>query len=189
VPYERIEFMAFALSLQEPLPTVQPRIPVTMRLATEADLPRLRRITLPSEYRRFARRLAHGRLCFLAFLETDPEELVSYCWATTEIAPDIDELILDLPSGNAYVDEAYTVPAYRRHGIQTAVHLFRLQYLQTLGCKRVILIVDVKNRASLALVRKLGYRKVGQALFLRVMRTVVTPLTVVLSEECLPDPK
>jgi ribosomal protein S18 acetylase RimI-like enzyme len=183
VPYEHIAFIVCVRSLQEPLPTACPRIPVLMRLATEADLLRFRDFVLPSECRHFARRLAHGRLCFLAFPEKNSEELVSYCWATTKIDPELDALILDLPPGSAYVDDAYTVPAYRRQGIQTALHLFRLRHLQALGCTRAILIVDVKNRASQALVRKLGYREVGQASFLRVMRTIVTPLTVVLSEE------
>jgi ribosomal protein S18 acetylase RimI-like enzyme len=179
VPYERIEFIAFARSLKEPLPTAQPGIPVTMRLATEADLPLFRDIVLPSEHRHFAQRLAHGRLCFLTFPEGEPEELAAYCWATTEIDPQVDRVILDLPPGNAYVDDAYTVPTYRRRGIQTAVHLFRLRHLQSLGCARAMLIVDVKNEASLALVHNLGYRKVGRASFRRVMRTITHPLTVV----------
>jgi RimJ/RimL family protein N-acetyltransferase len=183
VPYEHIAFAVFSRSLEEPLPTTHPRIPVAMRLATEADLPRFREIVLSSEYQHFARRLAHGRLCFLAFLEENPEELASYCWATTEIDPNIDKLIFDLPSGHAYVDDAYTVPAYRRQGIQTAVHLYRLRHLQTMGCKRAILIVDVRNRASQTLVHKLGYRKVGQTSFLRIMRTIVTPLTIVDAAE------
>jgi len=179
VPYEHIEFTVFARSLDEPLPAAHPDIPVTMRLATEEDLPRFRDIVLPSEYRHFARRLTHGRLCFLALLQDNPQELVAYCWAATEIDPDIDKLILDLPPGIAYVDDAYTLPAYRRQGIQTAAHLYRLQYLQILGCKRAILIVDVKNQASQALVRRLGYREIGQTSFLRVMRTIITPLTIV----------
>lgn len=183
VPYEHIVFNVFIRSLEEPLAVAMPRLPTTMRLATEADLLYFRNLVLPSEYQHFARRLAHGRFCFLAFPEAKPDELIAYCWATTQVDPDIDKLCLDLPAKTAYVDDAYTVPAYRHQGVQTAIHLFRLQHLQRLGYKRVVLIIDVKNRASQNLAQKLGYQKIGQATFLRVWRTIVNPLTVTLLEE------
>lgn len=183
VPYEHIVFDVFVRSLEEPLPVGQPNLPIVMRLATEADLPRLREMVLPSEYQHFAQRLTDSRYCFLALLKDDQSEIVSYCWATTEIDPDIDNLNYDLPSGAAYLDDAFTRPTCRRQGIQTAVHLFRLEYLKSLGCRQVLLIVDVKNHASQKLVRKLAYQKIGQATFLRVFRSIITPLTIVLPEE------
>jgi ribosomal protein S18 acetylase RimI-like enzyme len=187
VPYEHIDFDIFVRSLEEPLPVVLPRRSLTMRLATEADLLRLRDLVLPSEYQHFVRRLAHGRFCFLAFPADNPADLAAYCWAATQIDPDIDKLVLALPEGVAYVDDAYTSPAYRRQGIQTAIHLFRLDYLQQLGYKRAILIVDVKNRPSQTLARNLGYRKIGRTTFLRLLRTIVTPLAVVLPESEISD--
>ena len=168
-PYRHIEYTVFARSLDEPLPNAHPRIPTTMRLASESDLRRLRSIVLPSEYRHFARRLAHGRLCFLAIAEEKPEDLAAYCWATTEIDPKIDALVLDLPPASAYLDDAFTVPAYRRKGIQTAAHIFRLQHVKTLGCRRAFLIVDVKNQASQSLVRELGYQEVDRLSFRRIL--------------------
>jgi GNAT superfamily N-acetyltransferase len=184
VPYEHIDFEVFVRSLEEPLPVAQPRIPIAMRLATEADLPRFRDLVLPSEYRHLARRLAHGRFCFLAFPAANPERLVAYRWAAVEISPDIDALILDLPKGYAYIDDSYTVPAYRRRGIQIALFSFCLEYLRTLGCKRVVAIVGVKNEASRKLMtRELGYREAGRTSFRRILRTVVTPLAIELPED------
>jgi ribosomal protein S18 acetylase RimI-like enzyme len=166
VPFCRIEYTVFARSLMEPLPTAEPRMSVSMRPATQTDLARFDGLVPPSELRHFARRLAHGRYCFLAL---DGENLAAYCWASTQIEFDIDNLEMRLRPGDAYVDDAYTVPAYRRQRIQTAVHLFRLGYMRDLGCQRAILIVDEKNTASQRLVRKLGYQEADHLSFQRVL--------------------
>lgn len=154
LPYRHVEYIVFARSLLEPLPVVTPRLPVTLRPATEADLARFRGLIPPSEIRYFSQRLARGRHCFLAL---DGEQLAAYCWATTQVDPCVDNLELKLQPGDVYADDAFTAPAYRRQGIQTAVHLYRLQYMKDPGCQRAILIVSEDNAASLQLVRKLGY--------------------------------
>jgi RimJ/RimL family protein N-acetyltransferase len=166
LPYHHIEYTVFTRSLEEPLPVVELRLPVTMRPAAEADLARFDGLVPPSELRHFARRLARGRYCFLAL---DGEHLAAYCWASTQVEFDIDNLEIGLQPGDAYVDDAYTVPAYRRQGIQTAVHLYRLGYMRDLGCRRAILIVDVNNVASQRLIRKLGYQEADHLTFRRVL--------------------
>jgi ribosomal protein S18 acetylase RimI-like enzyme len=183
VPYEHINFIVLARSLQDHPPVPLPPIPLTMRLATQADLPYLQALVLPSEYDYFVRRLEHGRLCFLAFLAENSRELVAYRWATTEIDPGIDALIMDLPPGSAYIDDVYTAPAQRRQNIQAALYSFCLQYFQDLGYEQFIAIIDVKNLASQALAQKRGYQPIGRASFLRILRTIVKPLTVSLSEQ------
>jgi RimJ/RimL family protein N-acetyltransferase len=166
LPYSRIEYTVFARSLLEPLPVAEPRRPVTFRLATETDLQRFRGLFSPSRLHHFKGRLAHGRYCFIAL---DDEHLAAYCWATTQIDFDVDNLEMSLQAGDAYVDDAYTVPTYRRQGIQTAVHLYRLQYMRRLGCQRAVLIVEDENIASQRLVRKLGYQEVDCLSFRRVL--------------------
>jgi ribosomal protein S18 acetylase RimI-like enzyme len=166
LPYCRIEYIVFARSLLDPLPAVEPGQPVTIRQAGEADLDRLEGLVLPSELSYFRRRLAHGRLCFLAF---DGEKLAAYCWATTQIELDVDVVPIPLRPGDAYLNDAYTIPTYRRRGIQMAVHLYRLAHMKSLGCRRAILIVEEDNVASQRLVRKLGYQDVDRLSFRRVL--------------------
>jgi len=166
LPYCRIEYTVFARSLLESLPAAQPRLPVVLRRATAADLARFEGFVLPSELRHFAHRLARGRYCFLA---VDADNLAAYCWATTNVEFAIDNLKMQLQPEDAYVDDAFTVPAFRRKGIQTAVHLYRLEYMRNLGCQRAILIVDAKNTASQRLVRKLGYQEVDHLSFRRIL--------------------
>jgi ribosomal protein S18 acetylase RimI-like enzyme len=140
-------------------------MPVSLCPATETDLKRFDGLVPPSGLSHFARRLAHGRYCFMAL---DGENLAAYCWASTQVEFDIDNLVMQLQPGDAYVDDAFTFPAYRRQRIQTAVHLFRLGYMRDLGCQRAVLIVDDKNTASQRLVRKLGYRESDHLSFRRV---------------------
>ncbi|MCR4405525.1 MAG: GNAT family N-acetyltransferase [Anaerolineae bacterium] len=166
LPYRHIEYIVFVRSLREPLPVVTPRLPVTLRPATEADLTRFQGLVPPSEIRYFSQRLAHARHCFLAL---DGEQLAAYCWATTQVESHVDNLELKLQPGDVYVDDAFTVPAYRRQGIQTAVHLYRLQYMKDRGCQRAILIVSEDNVASQQLVRKLGYQEIDRLSFRRIL--------------------
>jgi len=165
-PYRRIEFIVFARSLEQPIPEVQPLVPVTIRLATLEDIPRFKKIVPPSAVRRFARRMAHSRFCFIALYHAD---IVAYCWATPEVSLEVDNMNLNLEPHDIYFDDAYTVPTYRRRKLQTAVHLYRMRYVKQMGFRRAILIVDVHNYASLALVQKLGYRAIGRMTFTRIL--------------------
>jgi ribosomal protein S18 acetylase RimI-like enzyme len=164
VPYRRMAYIVFTRPLSDALPDATPKLPVTLRRATEADLVRFEGLVPAWELRYFRRRLARGRYCFLAL---DGERLAAYCWATTQVEFDVDNLEMQLQEGDVYLDDAYTVPAYRRQGIQTAVHMYRLAYMRDLGCQRAVLIVEEPNVASQGLVRKLGYEATGYLAFRR----------------------
>ena len=165
--YSHTEYIVYALSLLEPLPVIESRLPVTLRLATEADLVRFQGLVPLWERRHFSDRLAHGRYCFLAL---DGENLASYCWATTRVEFGVDNLEMQLQPGDIYGDDAYTVPAYRRQKIQMAVHLYRLRYMRDMmGCQRAVLIVADDNIASQRLVCKLGYEEVDHLSFRRIL--------------------
>lgn len=166
LPYCRLEYKVFVRSLQEPLPSATPRQPVTLRLATQADLARFRCLVPPSELRRFSRRLACGRYCFLAL---DGENLAAYAWATPQVEFEVDNLVMQLQRGDVYVDDAYTVPAYRRQRLQAAVHLYRLGHMKDLGFQRAVAIVEENNAASLQLMRGLGYQEEDHLCFRRIL--------------------
>jgi len=166
IPYRHTEYIVFARSLRASLPAATPRQPVTLRRAEADDLDHLEGVIPPSELRYLRRRLAHGRFCFLAFAGKD---LAAYCWATTQVEPDIESVSIPLRPGDTYFNDAYTLPAYRRQGIQTAVHLYRLAYMRDLGYRRAVLIVAKTNAASQRLVHKLGYRKVSHLTYRRIL--------------------
>jgi len=170
LPCRRIEYTVFARSLLEPLPVVEPRLPITLRPASQADLAKFEGLVPSWELDYFGRRLAHGRHCFLAL---NGDNLAAYCWATTQVEFDVDNLEMQLQPGDVYVDDAFTIPSYRRQGIQTVVHLYRLRYMRDLGYQKSVLVVQTTNIASQRLVRKLGYQNVDHLSFRRIFLTRV----------------
>lgn len=166
LPYRSIEYVVFTRPLGEGLSSLEPDLPVTLRTATEADLPRFQGLVPPSELYHFANRLAKGRHCFLAL---DGERLVAYCWATGHVEFDVDNVDIALQPGDAYFDDSYTVPAYRNQRIQAALRLYSHRYMKELGYQRVIAIVPEDNTAAKALACKLGDQQIGHLSFRRIL--------------------
>lgn len=166
LPYRSIEYIVFARPLRERLPTLEPGLPVTLRKATETDLPRFQGLVPPSTLCHFANRLAKGRHCFVAL---DGARVAAYCWATGHVEFDVDNVDIALQPGDAYLDDSYTVPAYRGQRIQAALRLYTFRYMKELGHERVVAIVAENNTASKAFACKLGYQEIGHLSFRRIL--------------------
>jgi len=164
--YRHIEYTVLARSLDVPLPVAESHLPVTFHFAEPDDLTHLRARVSPYEFARMSKRLANGRMCTLALYQ---DRLIAYGWATREVKFDIDNLELQLEPGEAYIDDLYTFPAYRRQRIQIALHLQQLRYLQERGFKRSVAIVTANNTPSLKMFEKLGYRERGRLSFRRIL--------------------
>jgi len=164
--HHRIEYLVLARSVDEPLPSFKARLPITCRVAEPDGLSCLQEVVLPSEFERLSRRLAHGRVCHLALHR---DNLAACGWTTGEVDRRIDNLELHLGPGDAYIDDLYTLPAWRRQGIQAALHTLQLKYLQEQKVKRAVAIVAVDNIPSLGMFHKFGYREVDRLSFRRVL--------------------
>lgn len=162
----RIEYVVLARSVDESLPSFQARLPVTCRVAEPNGLSCLREAVSPSEFERLSKRLAHGRICHLALHR---DNLAAYGWTTGEVDRRIDNLELHLGPGDAYIDDLYTLPAWRRQGIQAALHTLQLQYLQRQKVERAVAIVAEDNIPSLGMFYKFGYQEVDRLSFRRVL--------------------
>jgi ribosomal protein S18 acetylase RimI-like enzyme len=164
-PFHRIEYLVLARSLQKPLPDLKPGASITYRVAERKDLARFKGLVSPSEFERFRERLARGRFCFLALHQGT---LAAYEWATAKVNPDIDCLELQLAPGDVYINEVYTLPAWRRRNIQSALHVWQLCSLRGQGFKRAIAIVAVDNLPSRKMFEKLGYQEADRLSFRRI---------------------
>jgi GNAT superfamily N-acetyltransferase len=166
LPGDTFEYRVFVISLDKDIPTPKPRLPVEIRLATETDLGLLKGLLPPSQLHELFHIHAHGRLIFLAF---DGERPTGYCWATPQVEFTIDNLKMRLQPGDIYGGMAYTLPGYRRKGIQTTLQLFRMRYLKELGYKRIIAIVEDDNQASLIMHGKVGFTEADRLIFKRII--------------------
>jgi ribosomal protein S18 acetylase RimI-like enzyme len=164
--YCRIDYTVFVRFLEEPLPSFEPRLSITYCVAEPSHLSRLRGVVLPSRLKYLSTRLAHGRICIMAYCEDD---IAAYAWATDVVSFEIDNLELRLEAGDIYIDDLYTLPACRHQGIQTALHAQQLQYLQERGYERAVSIVAVDNIPSQKIFRRFGYRKADSLSFRRIL--------------------
>jgi GNAT superfamily N-acetyltransferase len=161
--YNRIEYIVLTRSLEEPLPNLTFDLPLRFEAADPNSFESLRGVIPPSEYRRLKKRLMRGRICRLVFWNG---YLVHYGWLSDKIDFETDNLELRLNPGDTYLDDAFTVPAYRRRGIHTLAHLDRLRWAQKNGFRRSVVIVNAKNAVPRRVMRKLNYQETDR-LFLR----------------------
>jgi ribosomal protein S18 acetylase RimI-like enzyme len=166
LPYRHIEYLVLARSLQDPLPESDFNSSINMRQAAESDLGLFSGLIPNSTLEHFRHRLNNGRHCFIAL---DGVKLAAYCWASTQIEYKFDNIEITLKPGDAYLDDAFTLPAYRRKGIQKALHLYRLVHMRKLGCRRAVLVVRDNNLASRKLLENLGYKPADWLSFRRIL--------------------
>ncbi len=165
LPYRHRRFLIVARSLTEPLPDVKPKIELEIRPFELADLDFVRRIDRPSEARACALRLERGHIGLLAVHQ---DQMVGYAWACTEVHPSLERVRLNLAHGDVLCVDAYTAPAFRGKGVQTALALARCRMFRDQGFLRAIAYIESRNHPSLAVWRKIGGQVAGQIDFERI---------------------
>jgi GNAT superfamily N-acetyltransferase len=165
LPYRHFEIVLVARSLLEPLPTLRPKNALEIRELVPTDLQLVRKIDRPSQARLCARRLARGHKGLLALLQGQP---VGYAWGCAEVDPTLERVSLKLNPGDMLCVDAYTSPAFRHHGVQTALTLARFGLFRDLGYSRAIAYIEKYNYPSLAVWRGVGSQVVGHIRFTRI---------------------
>jgi GNAT superfamily N-acetyltransferase len=165
MPYQHLQFVIVARSLAEPLPDLQPKIELEIRLFEQSDLEMVRQIDRPSEAHAFAIRLEYGHKGLIALYQGLP---IGYAWGCGTIHSAVERVNLKLELGDALFVDAYTVPAFRGKGIQTALSLARFQLFRELGYQRAIAYIEKHNSPSLNVWRRVGAKEIGGIDFLRI---------------------
>jgi GNAT superfamily N-acetyltransferase len=165
LPYRRLRFAVPARSLLEPLPDLQPKIALEIRVFQPADLALVRQINRPSEAGLYQRRLERGHTGLIAFHAGKP---AGYAWGCPEIDPGLERAYWKLEPGDVFCVDAYTAPAFRGHGVQTALTLARFRLFRDLGYQRAIAYIEVHNHPSLAVWNKFGSQIIGYIDFMRL---------------------
>ena len=165
LPYRHLRVLIVACSLVAPLPDLCPKLPLEVRPLGWADLDFVRQIHRPSEARACARRLERGHTGLVALHQG---QVTGYAWACTEVNPSLERVQLTLAPDDVLCVDAYTAPAFRGKGIQTALALARCQLFGGLGYQRAIAYIDRRNAPSLAVWRKIGGQEIDEIEFLRI---------------------
>lgn len=164
LPYRHLRFAVPACSLLE-LPDLQPKILLEIREFKLSDLALARQMNRPSEARLYARRLARGQKGLIAFHEGEP---AGYAWGCVEMDTTLERAYWELAPGDVFCVDAYTAPAFRGKGVQTALTLARFRCFRDLGYRRAVAFIEIHNHPSLAVWRKFGSQMIGYIDFRRV---------------------
>jgi GNAT superfamily N-acetyltransferase len=166
LPYRHLRFKILARTLDKTLPNLVLAPDREIRPFEVDDVDRVRVLNRPSEARSCARRLALGQLGFIAFHQL---HAAGYAWGCSAIDPQLERVKIDLEPGDSLCTDAFTAPAFRGQGIQTALTLTRLLEFRDLGYHRAICIIEERNLPSLAVwQRKLTSSIIGSVDFKRI---------------------
>ncbi len=169
LPYRYIPFVVVTRSLVDPLPDLHAKVALEIRMFERADLDFVRRENIPSEANLCARRLERGHYGLVACLEGNgcsASTAVGYAWASTDLS--LEKVDFELAPGDVLVTDAFTAPAYRGQGVQTALSLARLRLLRDQGYERALAYIETGNDASLAVWRKMGAQVTARLDFVRI---------------------
>jgi L-amino acid N-acyltransferase YncA len=162
-----LDILAVSLDQAESL-ALPPAIEgLTMRQATLDDIPAFAWIATPHDVSVFARRIAHGRQCYVAL--DNAGNVVAYRWASAEVDEALDRLVVALRPDEVYFYGAYTAPCYRRRGVMRRLKALQLQDMRAQGFQTGVTLIRQSNTPSLTLWQKTGAQGIGQARFLKLL--------------------
>lgn len=129
-------------------------------LATEADLPlfvaaRPERYALPA----LAQRLRDGHLAFVGRVGEAVAHL-RWVFTRTVYVPYLRRRVV-LEGGDVLLDEIYTVPAWRRRGVEGAVAVTMPRMLHAMGYGRILCAIASWNVAPQRVASAHGYVRLG----------------------------
>lgn len=145
LPYRHLEYLLYSRLLDDTLPNLPPKMALVIRKFELNDVKLIREINRPSEARLCARRLDRGQYGFIAMIS---DKVAGYAWVCTKIDARIDKIPVNLDPSDVLCNDAYTTPAYRGQGVQTALTMTRMQRFRELGFRRALCYIDRQNTPS-----------------------------------------
>jgi hypothetical protein len=154
-------FFFYSQSLKGPFPFPSCQLPFRLELVKEKDLHFLLDVR-PGFYHlsSLQKRLEEGHLCFLGWSGQNPVH-IRWVFVNSLYLPYLRQKFVLRP-GEVFVDEAYTRPEYRRHGVYSYAGYLMRPILQNLGYGRLICAFASWNVSSQKGSEKLGMKKVGE---------------------------
>lgn len=176
--FARERIVAFVKSLSAPL-EMHPEVKVDIRLAQLGDISKLKeRFSI----RGMKEMLRDGHLCFIADMEG---QILHFKWVAFNEAyvSELDRKV-HLDASSAYIYASYTVPEYRGLGLDPAVTAEVFDYSREKGIERVYILVRHNNLPELSVMRKAGYRAMGEIKFTQVLGLKKYTCDAASEEDC-----
>jgi GNAT superfamily N-acetyltransferase len=150
---------------------VEPPQGITIRQATEADLPVLLEAMSRRELERFSEYVKLGRSCFVAWEGAHP---VGYAWNADRVTSDMTATAcpLALPPTASYLWNLYVLPSQRGRGVGPALASARLRFARERGLKEGWTMIAASNHSSLRAVGKTAgpnTRVIGELRYVKLL--------------------
>jgi GNAT superfamily N-acetyltransferase len=157
----RRRYLFYGITPADARPLPSPPLPFRLDILLEQEIPDLVALR-PDRYtpEGLLRRIHRGHLGLVGRSGT---EIVHLRWVFVGAAwlPYLSRRLLLAP-GEGLLDEVYTVPAWRRRGVETAAAQQTQRLLRARGFGRVLGVIASWNRAPLRLAERQGYQKLGE---------------------------
>jgi len=151
--------------LDQPLPEVNPRLPVRIGLLEAEDLAAFARFRPELDRVVIQRRWEAGEQCFAVWHE---EAIVHAGWATTrEARVEFLDCELALEPGDVFQFDSHTAPAFRGRDLAGARVAWMARFFRAAGARRLLAVVWPGNPTAFRPLEKAGYRRAG---WIRVVR-------------------
>lgn len=146
----------FECDLRRPFPPAPPDNGFSAREGFESDIDLLQAREDGDQYRPIAlERLRNGERWFIG-VESSTGQLANYRWMTDRAAavPEIGRYMM-LKPGEVYIYDLFTLPRYRRHGVDAYVRHSVYSLLASSGLVKIHAYIRGSNHASLRAARSL----------------------------------
>ncbi len=155
--YRRVVVMV--RPLDRPIADRPPRLPVVISILGEDDLEAYRRFRPDQLERILEARRVRGDRCFAAWHEG---RIVHAAWvATGGVHVPYLRRDLMLQSGDVYIYDSFTLPAFRGHGLAQARSAHLLKHYRQLGYRRALGVVAVENKVAFRPALGIGFYPIG----------------------------
>lgn len=154
------DYILFARSLEDAIPAAKSVEGIRIRKAEADDLHLFESALKLSNFLWFKLLFENGRTCLMALKDN---RLVACGSFASEVNPYLEYLRIPLAQDEVYVIQIYTVPAFRRQGIQTMLYQEMFRLMREKGYRRVLTMAESNNMPSLRFHRKLGYQAISRS--------------------------
>lgn len=127
---------------------------LSFQWGTLADLGLFQDVQQQSDVAWYRELLEQQRSCLMAIKEG---KLAAYGWFSTQVEPALERTYVPLSEGDIYIFDLYTLPDFRRQGIQGRLVKEMLNLAGAEGYKRALSLVSIDNIPSIRLHEKLGF--------------------------------
>lgn len=155
-------YFFYARSLDTPPPTFHCRIPIRLDRIKEKDLPLLQNIRRGFyDFTLLQERVKNGHLCFIGRSGQEPVH-IRWVFVRSVYLPYLHRTLILSPE-EAYGDEAFTIPRYRRKGVYSNCRYLLHNALQLLGYRRLSWAHAPWETGLLKSAEKNSFKKLGEA--------------------------